>query len=58
MLLANGADVNAKDEYGNTALHKLKRREVLQLLLANGAEVNAKDKFSHTPLWNAAWLGG
>ena len=51
--LAAGADVNAKDVEGITALHYAAgdgHKEVVELLIAKGAEVNAKDKRSSTPL--------
>jgi len=65
-LLANGAEVNAKDSDGITPLHfavsrpnglepEESRKDLVALLLANGAEVNAKDKGGRTPLqWTAA----
>ena len=40
--LAAGTDVNAKDEYGGTPLHRavgnLVRKEIVELLIANGAD--------------------
>jgi ankyrin repeat protein len=50
-LLANKADVNARDNYGFTPLHfAVGSRDVTELLLANGADVNAKDNSGITPL--------
>jgi len=49
-LLANGADVNAKDGDGATPLHYATDREIAELLIANGANVNAKDGDGETPL--------
>jgi len=43
-LIEDGADVNAKDFYGETPLFKAAEaghREIVELLLANGADVNA-----------------
>ena len=51
--LAAGADVNAKDSAGGTALHGAVFRgskEVAELLISNGADVNAKTKRGETPL--------
>ena len=57
LLLANKAEVNAKDNEGVMPLHKAAfcgHKDVAALLLANGAEVNAKDNRSWTPLHWAA----
>ena len=53
-LIANGADVNAKNEDGWTPLHLAaiqNAAEVAKVLIANGAEVNANDNRGNTPLY-------
>ncbi len=54
LLLANGADVNARDEGDGTPLHLAWHEDVAELLLAAGADVNAKAKNGWTPL-HVAW---
>jgi ankyrin repeat protein len=59
LLLANKAEVNAKDGEGRTPLFAAVRRggkDVAELLLANKAEVNAKDNDGRTPLHLAMTL--
>ena len=50
---AEGADVNAKDKYEWTPLHRAAsegHRDIVELLIAKGADVNAKDWDDETPL--------
>ena len=53
LLIANGANVNAKDEEGWTPLHLTAYwggKEITELLIAKGADVNAKNNWIGTPL--------
>ena len=56
-LLNDGADINAQDQYGDTALMVASWKghvEVVKALLDKGAEVNARDKFEYTALIDAS----
>ena len=60
LLLANKAELDARDKNGKTPLHfaaSYDHRDVLELLLANKAEVNAKTNNGQTPLHMAAVNG-
>ena len=48
--IADGADVNAPNRYGWTALHFTGNKEIAELLIAKGADVNAKADRGDTPL--------
>jgi len=56
LLIAHGADVNAKSKYGGTPLHKVATKELAELLIAQGANVNAMDINNSTPLYGAISL--
>jgi hypothetical protein len=60
LLLAKGAEVNAQDKRGRTALIVASKdgyREVVQILLAYGADVNGRDKKGNTALDWASFSG-
>ncbi len=56
LLISKGADVNAKNENGQTPLFDAAvagHKEIVELLIANGANVNAKNDYGTTPLHNS-----
>jgi ankyrin repeat protein len=56
-LLAEGANVNVRNEKGGSPLHAAAckgQSEMIELLIANGAEVNARANNGQTPLHKAA----
>ena len=59
-LIDAGADINAKDEAGSTALmvaSEYGRTEIVKLLIAAGADVNAKNELGWTALMWASRHG-
>jgi ankyrin repeat protein len=59
-LLAQGADVNAKNNAGDRPLHDAAvngQKDGAALLLANKAEINARNNKGQTPLYRAASIG-
>lgn len=62
LLLANGADVHAKNNQGQTPLHCAiysKSEEIISFLVSKGADINSKNNDGMTPLheackWNSA----
>ena len=60
LLIAKGADVNAKNKSSKTPLHLAicwDHKEVAELLIAKDADVNAKDADGKTPLDRAIMFG-
>lgn len=56
-LVENGADINAKNGGGETALIVASDLEVVKYLVEHGANVNAKNKNGNTPLILAPYGG-
>ena len=57
VLLEKGAEVNAKDNIGETPLHEaasVNAADVAKVLINEAADINAKDKNGKTPLHEAA----
>ncbi len=66
ILLKNGADVNRKNENGQTPLHIItscygtawiNRFDIIDILMKNGAEINKRDAKGNTPLYYAVETG-
>jgi cytohesin len=55
LLIAKGADVNAKGTWNWTPLHSAVHgsKDIVELLITEGANVNARDGGNRTPLWYA-----
>jgi ankyrin repeat protein len=57
LLIAHGADVNAKSKGGMTPLHNVGTKELAKLLIKNGANIKALTYANDTPLYFAAANG-
>jgi ankyrin repeat protein len=60
VLLKECSDVNARNNLGETVLHKAvinHRSDIIRILLDAGADVNIKDQWGKTPLFLAAYNG-
>ncbi|EAY14008.1 hypothetical protein TVAG_478330 [Trichomonas vaginalis G3] len=55
--LSNGANINTKDNYGETALHKAaeyNNKETAELLISHGININEKNNYGQTAFHTAA----
>lgn len=57
LLLAAGAEVNARNDYGATPLHWAKGQRVIDMLLSSKANPNAADDQGETPLHRVVATG-
>ena len=55
-LLAAGAPLEAREEYGRTPLHYATNLAAVEVLLAAGADIAARSEDEESPLHLAAWL--
>ena len=61
LLIERGADIWARDQYGETILHAAagyNQRAVVELLLDEDMPTDVTDDFGNTPLHKAAWNPG
>lgn len=56
-LVEYGADINACDDHGQTALHRVKSGETAEFLIKEGADIEIKDNNHNTPLHLASESG-
>ena len=50
LLLAHGADIDARNADGRTLLHTIRDPEAVAVLAGEGADINARDLLGRTPL--------
>lgn len=50
VLIGAGADVNARDRFGDAPLHCVSDIDILKLLVGNGADITIRDNDGQTPL--------
>lgn len=59
LLIDHGADLNFRNKYGDSVLHKTagqdKKPEFMAFLLNQGLDVNLKDEFGSTPIFEAMY---
>jgi ankyrin repeat protein len=58
LLISKGAEVNAKDNWDRTPLHRAvhSSKDMVELLIARGADVNVRNREDRTPLWYAKYM--
>jgi ankyrin repeat protein len=56
-LVEQGAEVNAHNKWGYSALHFVKSKAMAEFLVSQGAEVNARENYGLTPLHDAVLEG-
>jgi ankyrin repeat protein len=57
LLLAKSANIHARDNNSETALHRAVaggQTDIVKMLINNGADVNTTNKYGYTPLLTAA----
>ena len=56
-LIKNGADVNERNEYGDTPLFYTLNMDIAELLIKSGANVNERNYHGQTPLHTSFFIG-
>ena len=58
LIISNGGDINARDNYNATVTHSASmncKLEVLKYIISKGGDINAKDIGNKTPVDYAEW---